>query len=57
MAHLTNSPPEVPIAGGHDVALVLPNPLAYAVIGIRPFVGARNPLYARVLHRTTARSR
>ena len=47
--HLADSPPEVPIAGGYDVALVLPYPLADAVIRVGALVSAGYPLNAGVL--------
>lgn len=46
---LPDPPLEVLIAGGHDVAFVLRHPVHEAVVGVRSFVHAGQPLEPRVL--------
>ena len=52
-AHLADAAAQVAVAGGDDVAAVLPHALADAVVRVRARVRARQPLYARVLQAET----
>ncbi len=56
-ARLAQPPAQVAVAGGHDVALVLPHALADAVVRVRAGVRAGQPLHARVLARARPRRR
>ena len=47
--NLAQSPLQVAIAGGHDVAAMLGDSVDQAVVSVRPLVGAGEPLEARVL--------
>ena len=47
--YLAQPPPEIAVAGGHDVAAVLPHALADAVVRVRSAVHARQPLDPRIL--------
>ncbi len=50
MENLADAAAQVAVAGGDDVALVLANALADAVVRVRASVRARQPLDPRVLH-------
>lgn len=47
--YLSDSPPEVAITGGHNVALVLLHALTDAVVSIRSSMRARQPVDAGIL--------
>ena len=48
--HLSDAPPQVAVAGGHNIALVLPDTLTNAVISVGALVGAWQPINPRILH-------